>query len=68
MDDKVEDSFEVEKSYYEKMIKSFESTKSYDFLLKAGKRYKEAIFQLCKRMIEKEGFPESFRKTLLYMI
>ena len=41
---------------------------SYDFLLKSGKNYQEVMFQFCKRMIEDEDFPISFRKTILYMI
>ena len=43
-------------------------TKSYDFPLKSGENYQEAIFKFCKRMLEEEQFPIMFRKTLLYMI
>ena len=38
------------------------------FLLKAGSKYKTVMFKLCKRVIEKEKIPESFRKTTLYML
>ena len=43
-------------------------TKSYDFLIKSGNKYQDAIYNLCKRMINEEQFPTLFRKTLLYMI
>ena len=43
-------------------------TKIYDFLLRGGKKYQQSIFQLCKRIINNEEIPESFRKTILFMI
>ena len=43
-------------------------TKTYDFLIKSGDRYKRAIFKLCQRVIDKEEVPDSFRKTVLVMI
>ena len=43
-------------------------TKSYDFLLKAGQNYQDAIYNLCKRMIKEEEFPMRFRKTMLFML
>ena len=43
-------------------------TKTYDFLLKASKEYKDSIFHLCKKFFEREEFPEKFRKTILLMI
>ena len=70
MEDKEEEGFEIERKDFDEVIKKFESktTKSYDFLLKSGEKYKQAMFKLCKKMIESEEFPESFKKTLLYMI
>ena len=64
------DDFEVEKDEFMKVLEKFSSkkTKSYDFLLKAGDKYKGFIYKLCKRMIDKEEFPTSFRKTILYQI
>ena len=44
------------------------STKSYNFILKAGEMYQEAMFYLCTRIVEKEEFPLSLRKILLNMI
>ena len=69
---KEEDTEELEFSNddFDAVIKKFGSkqTKSYDFLLKSGAEYKESMFKLCKKMIEKEEFPKSFRKTTLNMI
>ena len=69
-DRKDEEGFEVEKSDFNNVVKKFESksTKSYDFLLKAGDKYKDVMYKLCKKIVEREEFPLSFRKTVLYMI
>jgi hypothetical protein len=32
-------------------------TKKYDFLIKSGEKYKQAIFTVCKRIIEDEKIP-----------
>jgi hypothetical protein len=70
MEDNDNAGFDIDKDDFENVLKKFstKSTKSYDFLLKSGSKYKEAMFKLCKYMIEKEDFPISFRKTLLNMI
>ena len=70
MEEKGEKGFEIIRKDFDDVVKKFDSksTKSYDFLLKAGVRYQNAIFKLCKRMVEQEEFPVSFRKTLFYMI
>ena len=70
MEEHDDEGLVIEQSDFKEVMRRFNSkpTKSYDFLLKAGKNYQEAMFYLCKRMIEKEEFPLSFRKTLLYMI
>ena len=64
------EGFEIEKDDFEEVMKKFGSkkTRSYDFLLNSGGKYKESMFNLCKKMIEKEEFPNSFQKTMLYMI
>ena len=63
------EEFEIEKEEFNDLIKHFakKDTKSYDFLLKAGDSYKEAMFNFCNRMIQEEQFPEEFRKTMLQM-
>ena len=52
------------------MIEKFKKkpTKTYEFLIHAGKKYQNSIFKLCKRVIDEEDVPESFRKTTLVMI
>ena len=67
---KKEDFLEVSKKDFEEVVKKFKSkqTKSYDFLIKSGVKYQEAIFKFCHRIIEDEELPTMFRKTLLYMI
>ena len=65
-----EEGFEVGKDDFNEVIRKFQSkaTKSYDFLLKAGGKYQDVMHKLCKRIIENEEFPASFRKTILFMI
>ena len=49
------DEFEIEKDEFDDVLKHFakKDTKSYDFLLKTGESYKEAIFMLCRMMLSK---------------
>ena len=70
MNDNTGETFMLHEDDFERVLMKFKSkpTKTYDFLLKAGDKYKEAMFKLCKTMIETEEFPLSFRKTTLYMI
>ena len=42
--------------------------RSYDFIVKSGDQYKEAIFGLCKRVIDKEEIPEKYDDTILVQI
>ena len=64
------DSIDISKNDYEGVLKKFESkpTKSYDFIVKAGNKYQDAIYLFCKRIIEEQSFPIMFRRTLLHMI
>ena len=52
------------------MIKKFKSSSkhSYDFITKAGDKFKESCFKLCKKMFQVEQFPEAFKDTVLHMI
>ena len=43
-------------------------TNTYDFLIYAGDRYKNAVFQLCKRILLKEEIPTDFNNTTLQML
>ena len=67
-DDK--EPLEINHDDFIKVIEKFgkKSTKTYDFLIKAGKKYQDALFSLCKRIIDQEDVPDSFRRTTLYMI
>ena len=70
MNDRSGEGFEVSLEEFEIVLAKFatKDTKTYDFLIKAGDKYKEAIFKLCKRIIEKEEVPQTFHKTVLIMI
>ena len=70
MDACKDEVLEIVKNDLDEVMNKFQSksTKTYDFLLNGGEKNKESMFILCKRMIEKEEFPLSFRKTLLSMI
>ena len=64
------EGFEVTKDSFNKVLGKFgtKKTKAYNFLLKAGDKFKNSIYKLCKRMLEAEEFPSSFRKTILNQI
>ena len=64
------EGFELKKDDFNTVMNKFISkgTKTYDFLLRGGKKYQQSIFQLCKRIINNEEIPESFKKTILFMI
>ena len=68
--EKITEEIEIDKDEFDNLLNHFskKDTKSYDFLLKAGESYKEAMFMFCRRMIKEEQFPEEFRKTMLQMI
>ena len=48
----------------------FESKRSrtYEFIVNTGLRYKLAILELCRRFIRTEEFPESFNLTTLVQL
>ena len=70
MEEKDDKGLQLNKSDFDGVMGKFaqKQTKSYDFLLKAGDQFKETIYKLCKKMIDDEEFPLSFRKTVLFMI
>ena len=70
MKDTDSEGFEVKKESFGKVLNKFSTkkTKAYDFLLKSGDKFKESIYKLCKRMLETEEFPRSFRKTVLHQL
>ena len=70
MKDTSGESFEVNFQDFDQVLAKFEmkDTKTYDYLLKAGDKYKYACYKICKRIIDNEEIPDNFRKTILYMI
>ena len=65
-----DDILEVQEDDFNDILHKFskKNTKTYDFLTKAGSKYHTVMFKLCKRIIEKEEIPETFKETTLYMI
>jgi hypothetical protein len=65
-----EEALEIEYEDFEEVLMKFKrkATHTYDFLTKSGLGFQKAIFEVCKRIIDKEEIPESFRKTTLIMI
>ena len=62
--------FMADKDLFEKVVKKFKSSSkhNYDFLTKAGDKFKDSCFKLCKKMFQSEQFPDSFKDTVLHMI
>ena len=58
-----EDDFDEFVGKLEKMNKI-----SYDFLLKAGKKFKMVVFKLFRRLIQAEVFPKRFFETVLHQL
>ena len=63
-------SFKVTGEDFNKVVKKFEEKRkqSYDFIVKAGQGFKNAVYRLCKRIIENEEIPACFELTILQQI
>ena len=61
---------EVTKEDFEDIVKRFKEkpTKTYDFLVKAGEKYRAAMYLLCKRIIDTEEIHKVFYMTTLHML
>ena len=70
MEDTTGETFVVTIEDFNQVLAKFamKETKTYDFLIKAGDKYKFAMFKICKRIIENEEIPDSFKRTILHMI
>ena len=70
MNDKSREGFWVSLKEFEIVLAKLitKGTKTYHFLLKAGDKYKEAIFNIYERIIEDKEVHDSFRKTVLILI
>ena len=42
--------------------------KNYDFLVRSGKSFQNAVFLFCQEMVRKGQFPGNFQNTTLHMI
>ena len=65
-----EDDDELDEDDYWRILDKLKvkNKKSYNFIVKSGDAYKEAVFGLCKRVLDKEEIPEKFDDTLLIQI
>ena len=63
-------NFEVTEDFFWKVMAKFERKRkrSYDFLTKAGKGFKEAMYKFCKRLNLEETFPSRFDQTYLVQL
>ena len=70
METRDEINFEIKKNVFKAVMDKLEKKKksSYDFLTKAGDRFKDAVFTLCRRMITEEEFPKRFEDTTLVQL
>ena len=68
--DSTDGHFEVSRELFELCVSKFEYKKKklYNFLVKAGEEFKEAIYCLCKRILEDEDVPERFFLTQLLQL
>ena len=62
--------FTPNKSLFDKVVLKFKKNnkRNYDFIIHTGVKFKEAVFKLCKRMLEDVVFPASFDNTTLHQI
>ena len=62
--------FMADKVLFNKVLNKFKlsSKQSYDFLTKAGSKFQNSCFKMCKKMFQTESFPDSFKDTILHML
>ena len=70
MQDFSDGGFVPNRELFDKVVKKFKrnNKRNYDFLIKTGDGFKEAVYRLSKRMLEEEVFPPSFEDTTLHQI
>ena len=59
--------FELTEDFFWRVMAKFDRKRkrSYDFLTKAGRGFKEAMYKFCKRLNLEEIFPSRFDQTFL---
>ena len=62
--------FEITEELFWEVINKFEKKKkkSYDFLTRSSKGFKEAMMKFCRRMHKEEEFPDRFYQTTLVQL
>ena len=67
---RLDEGFFAEKEVFNKVLAKFKKNnkRNYDFLIKSSEEFKDAVFNLCKRIIDNETVPEKFRDTTLHQI
>ena len=70
MDDMLAGGFTPTRGTFNKVIKKFKDNdkRNYDFLVKTGNKFKDAVFKLARRMLIEEVFPGCFEMTTLHQI
>ena len=70
MKDKSGETMEIDEEDFTNVIRRFVEKKSatYEFITKAGPKFKSAILKLCRRFISKETFPTRFNLTTLIQL
>ena len=70
MNNRLEEGFMADKDVFDTVVDKFKrnNKRNYDFLTKASEEFKDSIFKLSKRIIEKETVPDKFRNTILHQI
>ena len=65
-----EDHMEITKEEFDELVQKLEkkNKRSYDYLIKAGEKFKTVVHRLCKRLIEAETFPARFYETVLHQL
>ena len=65
-----EEPMEVTKEEFEDLINKLKkkNKRSYDFLVRAGDKFKNSVFKLCQRLVEEEEFPQRFFETVLHQL
>ena len=70
MNERLGQGFMAQREVFDQIVEKFRKNnkRNYDFLVKSSEEFKEAIFKLCKRIIEEETIPDKFRQTTLHQV
>ena len=70
MEEEDDKEFDMNKKDFDVVLRMFKAkqTHAHNFILKASEKYKEAVFKLLKRFMNKEQIPGRMQQTTLHMI